>query len=260
MRGSRFYLVFFFPLACDSFALVTGNNSFSSEAAGNLSVMKDLAFGMATFRDPAAGFHSVLICTFLHLRQSLATTQSCNSFFPFSPVGLRGADLKAWGFRHFTLLLTPDYAQFVTKTFTAVPSSEENCSGFSFRYWPPNVLPKLSLPPLVLLPPGSMLIATSLAFQASIDAECVHQLLPLPGAMVGLVMVGLFASRSPCWHAGEVVVCPCLSCPEVTVLVWVSWERPTMGTNISPLSHVLAVEKVVDTGLSGISALILLLH
>lgn len=109
MRSSRFYLAFFFfPLACDSFALVTGNNSFSSEAAGNFSVMKDLAFGMATFGDPAAGFDNVLICTFLRLRQSLATTQSCNSFFPFSPVGLQGAGLKVWGFWHFRLLLTPD--------------------------------------------------------------------------------------------------------------------------------------------------------
>lgn len=70
--------------------------------------MKDLAFGMATFGDPAAGFDNVLICTYLRLRQSLATTQSCNSFFPFSPVGLRGAGLKVWGFRHFRLLLAPD--------------------------------------------------------------------------------------------------------------------------------------------------------
>lgn len=145
-------------------------------------------------------------------------------------------------------------------TFTAVLSTEGNYSGFSFRYWPPSVVPKLSLQPLVLLPPGSMLVATFMVFWAGIDAECVHQLLPLPGAMVGLVTVGSFVSRSPCWHAGEDMVCPCLSCPEVTVLVWASWERPAMETDILLLSHVSAVQKVVDTGLCGISALIFLLH
>jgi len=135
MRGSRFCLAFlFFTLVCNSFALVTGNNSFSSEAAGNFSVMKDMAFGMATFRDPAADFDNVFICTFLHLWQSLATAQSGNSFCPFSPVDLRGAGPKVWGFRHFTLLLTSDYASSVTKDFTAVLSSEGNYSGFSFKH------------------------------------------------------------------------------------------------------------------------------
>lgn len=93
MRGSRFYLAFFFFfLAGDSFALVAGNNSFSSEAAGNFSVMKDLAFGMATIAD------NVLICTFLHLWKPLAIAQNCNRFCLFSPVGLLRASLNAWGF------------------------------------------------------------------------------------------------------------------------------------------------------------------
>lgn len=113
---------------------MTGNNSFSSEAAGNFSVMKDLAFGMATFRDPAAGFDSVLICMFLRLWQSLAITQSGNSFCPFSLVGLHRAGMKVWGFRHFTVLLTSDPTRSVTKAFTAVPSSEGNYSCFSVRY------------------------------------------------------------------------------------------------------------------------------
>lgn len=54
---------------------MTGNNSFSSDAAGNFSVMKDLAFGVVTFEDPAAGFGGVLTCTFLHLGQSLAIAE-----------------------------------------------------------------------------------------------------------------------------------------------------------------------------------------
>lgn len=92
MRGSRFYLAFFFffPLACDSFALVTGNNSFSSDAAGNFSVMKDLAFGIATFEDPAAGFGGHLICTFLHLGKSLAIAEWQQLLPIFSCRSVRG--------------------------------------------------------------------------------------------------------------------------------------------------------------------------
>lgn len=123
----------------------------------------------------------------------------------------------------------------MTKALTAVLSGEGNYSGFRFRYRPPSVFPTLSLPPLVLLPPGPMLVVTSMAFRAGIDAERVHQLLPLPGVMVALVAVGLFAGRSPRWRAGEDVVCPCSSCPEVTVLARVGWERPTVGTNVPPV-------------------------
>lgn len=96
MRGNGFYLAFFFFfLAGDSFALVAGNNSFSSEAAGNFSVVKDLAFGMATLRDPATFAHNVLICTFLRLWKPLATAQNCDSFCLFSPVGLLRTSLNA---------------------------------------------------------------------------------------------------------------------------------------------------------------------
>lgn len=40
---------------------------------------------MAIFRDPAAGFDNVLIRMLLHLQQSLATTQNCNSLFSLLP-------------------------------------------------------------------------------------------------------------------------------------------------------------------------------
>lgn len=120
-------------MAYDSFALVTRNNSFSSEAAGNFAVMKDLAFGAATFRDPTAGFGSALICVFLHFHLSLATTKKCNNIFsPFVCRPVRGWP-EALGISTLDIFANLDFIQSVIKTFLAVPSSEIY-SDFSFRY------------------------------------------------------------------------------------------------------------------------------
>lgn len=118
MRGSRFYLAFF--LSFGMWQLCLSDRKQFIFKWGSWKFFGNEGFGIS-HGNIRGSCSRLWQCPQLYVstsvRQSWATTQNCNNFFPFSPVGFQGAGLKSWVFQHFVFLLTPDDAQVCDQDF-----------------------------------------------------------------------------------------------------------------------------------------------